>query len=297
MGEVLVAGLVVGGIYGILALGIVIVYRGTRVLNFAQAEIGTLGAFIAWWVIEEQGQPWLAGIAVALVVVAALMAAFERFVVRSMVDAPRVTVAVATVGLLLLILAIEIKMFGTTPRSLNGPISGRPIDSPILGYLVGLTEWIALSLAAAVGLGMNAFLRKTDFGLGVLAASQDPAAARMVGVPYGKVSTFTWVSAGVLGTLAVVLVAPTVGAFLPGHFSVGANALFIPALAAALIGRLENLTHAFLGGLAIGIVRQGVEKQFIDSTIPGVTTVVVFLIIIATLLLRSPSAQLKGEAA
>ena len=297
MGEVIVSGLVAGGIYGILALGIVIVYRGSRVLNFAQAELGTFGCYVAWWLIVEQDQPWLVGAVAAIAVVGLVSAAFERFVVRAMVDSPRVTVAVATVGLLLLLLALEVKIWGSSPRFLGGPIAGRPIDSPILGYLVSWTQWIALFVATAVGLGLNAFLRKTDFGLGVLAASQDPAAARMVGVPYGRVSMFTWVTAGALGTIAVLLVEPTVGAFFPGHFSVGANALFIPALAAALLGRLENLTHAFLGGLAVGIVQQAVQRTFVDSTIPGVATVAVFLVIVGALVVRAPSAQLKGEAA
>lgn len=297
MGEVLISGLVAGGIYGILALGIVIVYRGSRVLNFAQAELGTFGCYIAWWFIEERGQPWLVGAVAALIGVGLLSAGFERYVVRAMTNSPRVTVAVATVGLLLFLLALEIKVWGSSPRFLGGPISGRPIDSPILGYLVSWTQWFALIVAAGVGLGLNAFLRKTDFGLGVLAASQDPAAARMVGIPYGRVSMFTWVTAGILGTLAVLLVEPTVGAFFPGHFSVGANALFIPALAAALIGRLENLTHAFLGGLGVGVVQQAIQRQFVDSTIPGVATLAVFAIIIAALYVRAPSAQLKGEAA
>src|SRR3712207_2454435 len=100
-----------------------------------------------------------------------------------------------------------------------------------------------MALAAGVALGLNAFLRRTDFGLGVLAAAQDPVAVRMQGISYARVSAFTWVSAGVLANLAVLLIEPSIGLFFPGHYSVGANALFIPALAAALIGRLDNLTR------------------------------------------------------
>jgi branched-subunit amino acid ABC-type transport system permease component len=167
----------------------------------------------------------------------------------------------------------------------------------ILGYRVSWTELIALALAAAIGLGLNAFLRRTDFGLGVLAAAQDPVATRMQGISYARVSAFTWVTAGVLGTLAVLLIEPSIGSFFPGHYSIGANALFIPALAAALIGRLDNLTHAFVGGLAVGVVQQGVQRLFIHSSTPGIPTVALFAIIIGVLLVRTQNRQAVGATA
>ena len=284
MGQTLVAGLIVGGIYGILALGIVIVYRGSRVLNFAQAEIGTFGLYIAWWLVEERGMPWLLGAAVGVAVAGGLCAAFERYVVRQMVDQPRVTVAVATVGLLLFLIALEVKIWGPSPKQLPAPIEGTAFT--LLGYGVQKIQLFAMALAAGVGLGLNAFLRRTDFGLGVLAAAQDPVAVRMQGISYAKVSAFTWVTAGVLATLAVLLIEPSIGLFFPGHYSVGANALFIPALAAALIGRLDNLTRAFVGGLAVGVIQQGVQRIFIGSDVPGIATVAVFAVIVGALMLR-----------
>ena len=292
MGQTLIAGLAAGGIYGILALGIVIVYRGSKVLNFAQAEMGTFGVYVAWWLIEKHGQPWLVGAAAGIVVVGALSYGFERFVVRQMTDAPRVTVAVATVGLLLFLIAAEVKIWGSSPQFLGPPVAGRAIR--LLGYNVSWTQVLALALAAAVGLGLNAFLRRTDFGLGVLAAAQDPEATRMQGISYARVSAFTWVAAGVLGTVALLLIEPSIGSFYAGHFSVGANAVFIPALAAALIGRLDNLSHAFLGGLVVGIVQQAVQRQFVDSTVPGIATVAVFAIVIGALLLRTPRSAVEA---
>ena len=296
MGQTLVSGLVSGSIYGILALGIVIVYRGSRVLNFAQAEMGTFGAFVAFYLIVERGLPWIVGLAGALVVVAAMSAAFERWVVRSMVDAPRVTVAVASIGLLLLLISVEVKLFnGADPRALPGPIAGNAFT--LFNFVVSKTQVVSFVLAMVVGLGLNAFLRKTDFGLGVLAAAQDPVAVRMMGVSYARVSMFTWVAAGVLSTFAVVLIIPTIGAFVPGRFSVGANAIFIPALAAALVGRLDNLTHAFLGGLAVGILTEAVKTIFVSSSVSGYSFLALFLLIMGVLLLRSPVAQVRGEAA
>lgn len=294
MGETLVAGLVSGAIYGLLALGIVMVYRGSKVLNFAQAELGTFSCYIAYEVTAVHGMPWVVGAVVAVAVAGGITAAFEVLVVRRMTEASRLTVAVGTIGLLLLLIALEIKIFGSSPRFLRGPFEGVRID--VLGYRVSGTELLALVLAAGMGLGLNAFLRKTDFGLGVLAAAQDPAAVRMMGISYARVSQFTWVAAGMLGAVAVLLFEPTVGAFGPGIFSVGVNALFIPSIAAALIGRLTNLTHAFLGGLAVGVLEAFVRRQFVSSDIPGMSSVALFAVIVAILLVRPAEPSLSGEA-
>jgi branched-chain amino acid transport system permease protein len=293
MGETIVSGIVTGSVYGMLALGIVLVFQGSKVLNLAQTELGTFGLFVAASLVEDHGWPWIAGAAVALVVVGAISGAFEALVVRRMVDAPRVTVAVATIGLLLLLLALELKIWGPSPRHLRGPFTTQGPE--IAGYVVSVTQIVALVVAAAVGFGLAAFLRRTDFGLGVLAAAQDPTAARLVGVPVARVSAFTWITAGVLGALAALLVEPTVGAFAPGFLTTGPAALFIPALAAALLGGLTSLPRAFMGGLAIGVLEAAVKREFIDSSVPGVQAVAVFAVIIVVLLVQARSGAVRGE--
>ena len=129
---------------------------------------------------------------------------------------------------------------------------------------------LAFAVAIGLGLGLNAFLRRTDFGLAVLAAAQDAAAVRMVGVRFALVSQFTWISAGVLGAIAVLLLQPSIGAFAPGVFSAGTSSLFIPALAAALLGGLTDLNKAFYGGLFIGVARGLVDRLFVNTNVlPG----------------------------
>lgn len=279
IGQVLVNGVVVGAIYGLLALGIVLVYKGSRVLNFAQPELGTFAVYITWTLVE-QDLPWVAAAAGGIVAAAAASLAFERLVVARMTEAPRLSVAVATVGMMLFLIAVEAKIWGSSPKFLPGPVSGRGPE--ILGVFVSPTQQIALVAAAAVGLGLTAFLRRTDFGLGVLAAAQDPQAVRLMGVRLSRVSAFTWTTAGVLGALAGLLIEPTIGAFQFGFMT----SLFVPALAAALIGGLTNLTGAFVGGLAVGLVDQAVRFGFGGSGIPGLSTVVIFALILALLLLR-----------
>jgi branched-subunit amino acid ABC-type transport system permease component len=288
MGQVIVAGLVSGSIYGIIALGLVMVYRGSRVLNFAQVELGTFGLYVAWWLIAKHHMPWLVGALAAVVVVGGISAAFEALVVRRMTDAPRLAVAVATIGLLLFLVAAEIKVFGASPEFLRAPVRG--IGPRVLGYHVSPTQMIAFVLAVAGGYGINAFLRRTDFGLAVLASAQDPSAVRMMGVRLSLVSQFTWVTAGVLSAVAVLLFEPGIGSFQAGLFSAGANALFVPALAAALLGGLVDLNRAFLGGLAIGVVHALVDHLFTHvHWLSGASSAMVFLVIVGALVLRPAS--------
>ncbi|HUR77593.1 MAG TPA: branched-chain amino acid ABC transporter permease [Acidimicrobiales bacterium] len=291
MGEVLVLGVVEGGIYALFAVATVLVYRGSRVLNFAQGEVGTLGLFTAAWLTVDNDLPWVVGALGALVVTVAIAVLFERFVVRRMGDAPRVSVAVATVGLLLFVLTSELVRIGASPKSIDGPIGGDGYK--IAGVVVSPTQLVSLVIALAVGLALAVLLRRTDFGLGVLAAAQDTAAARLVGVPVNRVSAFVWGTGAGLTTLGCLLIAPGLGAFAPGALS----RLFLFGLAAAIVGGLTSLPGAFAGGLIVGLVINGTGHFLHDVTLPGKETLAVFILMLVVLLLRPNGvfgAQTRG---
>jgi branched-chain amino acid transport system permease protein len=282
MGQVLVLGLLSGGIYALFAVGIVLVYRGSRVLNFAQGEVGTAGLFLATWLTVDHGLPWIVGATAAVVMTAAIGVAFERFVVRRMGDAPRVSVAVATVGLLLFVSSLELIVFklGGKPRSIDGPIAGA--GAKIAGVVVSPTQMLSLVVALGIGVGLAVLLRRTDFGLGVLAAAQDTSAARLVGVPVNRVSAFVWGTGAAVTTLGCLLIAPGLGAFAPGAVS----RLFLFGLAAAVLGGLTSLPGAFAGGVIVGIVEASTGRIFESVALPGVKTLAVFVLLLVTLLVR-----------
>jgi branched-chain amino acid transport system permease protein len=276
--QAIVGGIANGAIFGLVALGIVLVYKGTKVLNFAQGELGTIALFVTWWFVEEQGLPYglgaLAGIAASVVIALA----FERTVVRRMVEAERLSIAVATVGLFFLLISVEVLVFSESLLLLPPPIAG--LGPRVLGFFLNPSYMVAFAAMALIGGGLALFLRRTDFGLGVLAASQDPVAVRLVGIRYSRVSMFTWGMAGFLGAVAALLIQPLIGAFEPGFMT----AFFVRGLAAALIGGLTNLTGAFLGGIVIGVLDAVVGQLTLGSTFPGIQSVVVFMVIIAVLL-------------
>ena len=287
--DALLVGIVNGAIYGLLALGIVLVYKGSKVLNFAQGEFGTFGLFIAWWLIEQKDLPWGVGAIIAIASVVAIALLFDRLVIQRMVQASRLAVAVATVGLFLFLLSLEIVIFKQAVAFLRPPVRGT--GEPILGIPLNPTQMIAIGTLIAIGVAAAAFLRYTDFGLGVLATAQDNDAARLVGIRVKRVSSFTWGAAAALGALAALLVEPIVGVFGPGSMT----EFFIRGLAAALVGGLTSLPGAFVGGITVGIIETLAITQIGQTTFPAVSSVIMLAIIITVLLFRP--AGLLGKRA
>ena len=276
----IVLGVIAGSIYALIALGITLVYKASRVLNFAQAEVGTLTLYATWWVTQRQHQSWWVGAVASIAAAIAIGLVFERLVIRRMLTAPRVTVAVATIGLFSLMIAVELALFAGTIYILPPPISHGGVS--IAGVYVNANQWLALGVVAAVAAALAAFLRYTDFGLAVLASADDPVAAQLMGAPRGRISAFTWATAGALSAIAVLLIEPTVGVLAPGAF----NGLFLGGLTAALVGGLSSLPGAFVGGLVVGIAEAEVKAHLVIQSIPSFQVTAMLIIVLLVLLLR-----------
>jgi branched-chain amino acid transport system permease protein len=276
----IVLGLIAGSIYALIALGITLVYKASRVLNFAQAEVGTLSLYATWWVTVQHHQPWIVGALASVASATVIGLLFERMVVRRMLTASRVTFAVATIGLFSLMIAIELAFFAGTIYIVPAPLSHGGVT--IAGVYVNATQWLALGVVAVVAVALAAFLRYTDFGLAVLASADDPVGAQLMGAPRGRISAFTWAMSGALSALAVLLIEPTVGVLAPGAF----NGLFIGGLTAALVGGLTSLPGAFVGGLLVGIAEAEVKAHLVLKTIPSFQVTAMLIIVLAVLLLR-----------
>jgi branched-chain amino acid transport system permease protein len=285
-----VVGLVKGGTYGLIAIGLVLVYKGSRVLNFAQAEVGTLCLYLTAVLTGDRHVPYAFGALTAVATAVLVMLLFERLVVRPMTDAPRLSVAVATIGLFGLALATEVYFFGPTPYFIPPPIPGRGIVLADVTILP--SQLLAFAVIALVAASLAAFLRYTDFGLGVLAAAQDSSAVRLMGIPLHRVSMLTWGVAGALSAIAALLIEPTITSVSPGAIG---EPLFIGGLAAALLGGMTSLSGAFLGGIVVGIATSEVEIN-VSTGIPHIGSLVLFAIIMGVLLLR-PQGLLGRVAA
>lgn len=286
---VLTLGVVTGAMYGLIAVGIVLIYRGTKVINFAQGEIGTFSLYLAWFLTTEHGLPWWVGAAAAVGGAALVGMAFEFVVVRRMVAASRVSVAVATIGLASVLAAVELKIWGIAPRTLRGPIAGDGVK--VGAVYVSPTQLVSLVVLAATGAGLAWLLRSTDFGLGVLAAADDPTAVRLVGLRLSRVASFTWGAGAALAAVAALLLEPTIRTFSPDY----AGRLFVAGLVAALVGGLSSLPGAFAGGIVVGVIEVYVNQRTLTSTVSGLSTLAMFALILLVLLVRPRG--LLGKAA
>ena len=296
------SGLINGTIYGLIGLGIVLIFKSQRVINFAQGEFATTAAFVLYLLTSvydlRERLPFgaLGGylIAVLAAIVAAVMLAIlvERIVVRPLRGSPDVTVFVATAGVGLFIIAVTLLLVG--PNIL--------IVDPMLPKW---EEWFAqrgqlglvspqrlfvfgVFIASAAGLAL--FFSRTALGRAVLAMSSEPFAVRLAGISTERMSILVWGMAGLIsGAAGVAFIGTT--ALTPGFFT---SIALIPALTAVVIGGLTSLPGAFAGGLLIGLV-QAFASQFVPATIPEPGTIAVFLILLLTLLLR-PQGLLAKEA-
>ena len=272
----LVNGVVIGSIYGLVALGLVLVYKGTRTLNFAHGEMGMVAAFTVFSLWGNRHWPYLPVVVIGLAISALIGLAMDRFVMRRTQHYPRLTVLVATLAIASVIQFFAIRIWGGEPKFLAPPLQGSGIA---FGQVV-LTppRLISLITSAVAALGLYLFFRGTHAGLTFRAVAVDPYAARLMGVNVERVSATTWAAAAALSGLAAIVVAPLVSFHV--FFMV---LLLIRALAAALIGGLTNFGGAYVAALLLG-VGESVVSKYVNA--PGALEAIIFGAIAVTLVLR-----------
>ena len=260
-GGILLQGVVIGSLNGLLAMGLVFVYRANAIVNFAQGEMGAFAATLSYELIAQSHVPYLVAAPLSLVAAIGLSAGLEYAVLRRFARASRLIAAVVTIGLaqILLFVQLVIPIFFERYSSTIG--AGRlafpsPFRKPAFtfsGVVFSQDALVALIIVPAVLLGLVLFFRRSWIGVGIRGAAQNGDRAALLGVPIARLSTFSWAIAGGLSALGAILRAPITGYF-PGDLA-GA-ALLARALAAAAIGRFENLWVTFLASIAIATAEQ-----------------------------------------
>jgi branched-chain amino acid transport system permease protein len=288
--ESLVIGVIAGAAYGLLALGLVLIYKSSGIFNFAQGEFGTVAVYVLYLLHFEV--PYGVAMLGALVVAVVLGIVVERLVVRPLFDAPRVTLLVATAGVALLATAVEIWFGEATARPLDRALPTLNRVS-VLGVQISDQRLMLLGVLVALAILLALFFRKTNLGLAILGASQEPTATELMGISVKRLSTLTWAIAALLGGLAGVLAIPEGGGFAPGALTV---AFLIPAFTAAVLGGMTSLPGAFLGGVIVGVVEAVGTSAAIFEDIPGTPgTLLVFLVLLIVLTVR-PQGLLGGAS-
>ena len=289
-------GFIEGLTYGMVALGLVLIYKASGVVNFAQSQFGAFGALLMTLVSYKYGVPLGLAVPLALVTGAALGAVTELLVVRRLFSQPRLLLFVATLGVsqLIIFLGFQLPEVGNRGESVLYPEMIR-FDKP---WNVGpidirgdqLSVLVVVPIVCAV---LGWLLTRTKFGLNVRAAADNPSAASLAGISVKKVSTQVWVLAGVLSAISAVLFGPLSSEQASAAGNSLGPSLLLKALAAGMVGRMRSFTLALVGGIGIGVV-ETIIKLNTSSENTGSEYVFVFLLLLLLVLVRGANAKDEG---
>ncbi|MFI0350084.1 ATP-binding cassette domain-containing protein [Actinomadura sp. 9N407] len=303
----LILGLSVGAVYALTAQGLVLIYRGSGVVNFAQGASSMIGAFLFYRVAPDMGLPQPAAWALALGVPALLGAATHLLLMKHLRRASALVRLVATLGVFALLVGIGYQLWGRGQDLVVSPLPHDAIHVFGAGAGIGEDRFWVIGIAVALTLGLVALFRWTPFGRTTEAIAENPVAAAALGKSPDVVATANWVLGAVLASLAGILVAPIL------FLSVEALALIVlRSLAAALVGRFVSFWRTLAAALAIGvietllgryIVNEGPLAPFVSDdqllfgtfTAQSVSHSAAFLMIVVVLFVSGRSLPVRGE--
>jgi branched-chain amino acid transport system permease protein len=241
----LAAGIRQGAVFAGLALALVIIYRSTRAINFAQGEMATFTTFVCWSLMNH-GLSFWAAFPIVLVIAFAGGVAVERTIIRPVENGPVITIVIVTLGLALLLNGLMSVIWGGGNRPFDGPFSTRTID--VGGVPISLQDVGIVVVSFVLVALLAVFFRFTKLGLALRAAALNRDSSELVGVRVGWMRAFGWGLAAVLGAVAGMMVAPIL--FLDPNMM---QTILIYAFAAAVLGGLDSPVGAVVGGLLLGV--------------------------------------------
>jgi len=279
-----VGGLAVGSLYALVALGIVLLYRTSRVLNFAHGELATFGTFVVFTLLTSARWPFAAASVGGLAAAAVIGAAFFFLVIRPAKESTLLGKIVITLGLALVLQGTAVLLWGTDPKTLPFPLS----DVKVYRLGEGVVSQISVGsfiIGLALMAGLYVLVQHSRIGLAMRAVSQNTVAAQALAIPVRQILVLTWGLASSLGAAAGILLAPVT--LLDPYMMLDP---FLKGFAAAVLGGMDSMPGAAIGGLLLGIA----EALFAGYISVKFKTTLAFLIIIAVLVLR-PEGLLGKE--
>src|SRR5687768_5896704 len=281
-----ISGLATGGIYGSVALALVMIYQATDVVNYAQGEMAMFSTYLAWTLINAGLPYWVAFFGtLALSFVGGVL--IERIVIRPVERAPILTIVIVCIGLLVIFNSVAGWIYSYIQKPFPSPFPARPIK---IGNIVfGAHDVGAIAVTLIVLSLLYVFFRFTTLGLAMRAAAQNPASSRLCGIRVGWMLAIGWGLAALVGAVAGMMVAPIV--FLDPNMMAG---ILIYAFASATLGGFTSPGGAVIGGLIVGVIENivGTYVSFIGTELK----LTVALALILVVLVFKPSG-LFGRAA
>lgn len=271
--QLTLTGLTNGAILSLAALGFVLIYKSSDVINFAQGEFLLIGAYITFAMIAQFGLAWPLGMLLTLIAAVGLGVLVERLVLRPMIGEPIISVIMVTIGLSSLLRAMVSTIWGTLPRAFPPFIPSQPVR--ILSATVGADRLWAIAIAVGM-LGLfSLFFRRSRQGIAMRAVADDQQAALSMGISVKRIFAWAWSIAAATATIAGALVANIVG--VSGELS-GFGLHVFPVV---ILGGLDSIPGAIVGGLVIGLLQTytgGYIGQGLNQVIPFVVLILILMV-------------------
>ena len=288
-------GLGTGGIYALLGLGLVVIYRGSGVINFAQSGFALVGAYLVYQLHTQDGHGLFLSVVVAVVACAALGVLVHFLVMRPLRSASPLARVIATLGVLTVLSQAIVLEFGGKTVISKSPVPTEAVTLPG-DIVVGRYAFWLLAIAVLMALLLTVTSARTRFGYAISAAAENPRAASALGWSPDVLASVTWAVGGACAAVAGALLPATTAGFIsPITFSI----LIIGALATALLGGFKSYPAALLGGVFIGVA-QSLATHWSNDLLAaphrqGIADAVPFLVIILVLVVRGRGLPLRGS--
>jgi len=278
LGQLIVSGLAAGSLYGIMALGLILIYKTTHILNFGQGDMTMFSTFVAYLLLSAFRWPFPAAVLGALLCGMVLGVLVDRGIMRWARGAPVTSLFIATLGVGMILQAVAGWIWGYDTKPFPYALRGRPL---FLGDVVlRQHDLLVLIVAVLVSLALFVLFKFTKVGVAMRATSQNRRAAQLMGINVDRIGTLSWALGLGTGALAGCLVAPIVFLDLTSMILV-----MIKAIAAAVLGGFTSLPGAVVGGLLLGVI-ENLFGGYMPSAIAPLKTTFVFLLIIVVLVVR-----------
>ena len=271
--QLTVYGLADGAILALAALGFVLIYKATSVINFAQGELLLVGAYGFYSAFVLLHLPVVLAIVVAVMVAATLGVAIERLVLRPLIGEDPIAVIMVTVGLSAVLKAMIQTLYGTTPRAMPRVLPRGSIE--IVGAAVPIDRLVAIGVAGLVLAGFSAFFRWSRHGVAMRAVADDQQAALVQGISVTRIFALAWAMAAVSAVVGGVLIADITEV---SQNLAGFGLVVFPVV---ILGGLDSVPGTILGGVVIGLV-----GQYAEGVSPGSSQVVPYVVLVVILLVR-----------
>jgi branched-chain amino acid transport system permease protein len=274
--QLIISGLAVGSLYALAALGFVLIYKSTDIMNFAHGEAMLIGALVCY-VLTKAGIPFLW--AIALTALIALLFGFcvERLVLRPMIGEPIFSVVMVTIGLSIFLRSVSGIIFGHDNKVFPSPFPKVPVD--FYGVILSHTHLWSMLVSGVMVILFFLFFKHSRAGLSMRGTANDQDTAMLMGISVKKVFALTWGIAFVIAAIAGIFLANVM------VLNIGLSLVAIKAFPAAVLGGLESVPGAIIGGLTIGVL-ETLVGGYLDEVMPGLKDLTAFIVLFLVLMVR-----------